>query len=160
MKEQTPDISVVTAVYNGEGFLRQTLDSLLCQTAKNFEAIIIDDCSTDSTPEILKEYSEKDDRIRVFRNEQNMRLANSLNRGTELARGKYIARLDADDICLPNRFEKQLAFMESRPDVDLSFCKFFTLREGKILPCSVGRRPTPTASRPCFFSFAPCFIPG
>ena len=86
MKEQTPDISVVTAVYNGEDFLRQTLDSLLCQTAKNFEAIIIDDCSTDSTTEILKEYSEKDGRIRVFRNEQNMRLANSLNRGTELAR--------------------------------------------------------------------------
>ncbi len=160
MKEQTPDISVVTAVYNGEGFLRQTLDSLLCQTEKNFEAIIIDDCSTDSTPEILKEYSEKDGRIRVFRNEQNMRLANSLNRGTELARGKYIARLDADDICLPNRFEKQLAFMESRPDVDLSFCKFFTLREGEILPCSVGRKTDADSVKAMFLFFCPVLHPG
>lgn len=110
-----PKISVVMPVYNGEKFLRETMDSIFNQTFGDFEFIIINDASKDSTEEIIKSY--EDDRIVYLKNEQNLGVAGSLNRGLETAKGEYIARIDADDIALPSRFEKQADFMDNHPDV-------------------------------------------
>lgn len=160
MKNLTPDISVVMAVYNGEKFLKETLDSILAQTFENFEVIIIDDASTDGTVDILKAYGEKDSRIRILKNQTNMRLAWSLNRGIELARGKYIARMDADDICLKDRLKRQFAFMESHPKIDISFCKFFSLCDGKIIPGAVSRRTDADSIKAMLLFFCPVLHPG
>ncbi len=154
------DISVVTAVHNGEKYLRATLDSILAQTFGNFEVIVIDDCSTDKTSAILAEYAEKDSRIKVFANEENLKLARSLNRGISLAGGKYILRMDADDICLADRFEKQFEYMETHPGTDVSFCKYFILRNGEITPCVVGRKCGAENIKAMFLFFCPVLHPG
>ena len=125
-------ISVIMSVYNGEDYLAEAIDSVLGQSFRDFELIIINDCSTDSTSEILARYAELDSRVKVHTNEQNLRLPSSLNKAISLAEGKYIARMDADDICMPDRFEKQYAFMEANTDVALSSCRFMTLKNGVI----------------------------
>lgn len=107
------------SVYNGEQYLSQAIESILNQTFTDFEFLIINDGSTDSSHEILKEYSQKDRRIRIEDNGVNAGLIKSLNKGLKLARGLYIARMDADDISLPYRLEKQVAFMDTHPDVGI-----------------------------------------
>lgn len=104
------------SVYNGERFLRESIESILNQTFKDFEFIIINDGSTDSTPSILKEYEKKDKRVKVLYQE-NRGLTKSLNRGFKLAQGKYIARMDADDISECQRFERQVEFLDSHPSI-------------------------------------------
>lgn len=111
-----PLVTVLMAVWNGEAYLREAVDSILGQTFDDFELLIVDDCSTDSTPAILAEYAEADSRVRVLRNERNMTASPSLNRGLDHARGKYIARHDADDSSHPERLARQVAYMESHPD--------------------------------------------
>ncbi|MBN1427561.1 MAG: glycosyltransferase [Anaerolineae bacterium] len=108
-----PQISVVMSVYNGERYLREAIDSILNQTFGDFEFIIINDCSTDGTAAILDSYD--DARIVQLNNKQNLGLSVSLNRGLDIASGEYIARMDADDISLPERFSRQLAFMNEHP---------------------------------------------
>lgn len=103
------------AVYNGEKYLRTAIDSILNQTYPDFEFIIIDDCSTDNTSSILKNYT--DARIQVIRNERNLKLPASLNKGLKISKGKYIARMDADDIAMPDRFAKQVKYLEDHSDV-------------------------------------------
>ena len=125
-----PKISLVMSVYNGEDYLAETIESVLNQTFTEWEFIIINDCSTDNTPKILDEYALKDERIKVHTNETNLRLPSSLNKALSLAKGKYIARMDADDICMPDRLQKQYDFMEANPTVDLSSCRFMTLKNG------------------------------
>jgi len=105
------------AVYNGMPYLTVAVESILAQTYKNFEFIIVDDASTDKSRKYLK--SLKDKRISLLRNNKNLGLAASLNRGLKRAGGEYIARMDADDISLPQRFEVQLNFMNANPDIDL-----------------------------------------
>ncbi len=104
--DRAPLISVVMAVFNGERYLRESIDSILKQTCPDFEIIIINDGSTDQTPNILDGYSRADNRVKVIQ-QKNKGLAESLNIGIQMARGKFIARMDADDIALPNRLEKQ-----------------------------------------------------
>ena len=111
-----PMISVVMSVYNGERFLREAVESILHQSFRSFEFIIVDDGSTDSSPRILEEYARRDPRVRVLR-QANRGLVESLNRGIREAQGKYIARMDADDVALPSRLEAQVEFMEHYPDV-------------------------------------------
>ncbi len=125
-----PKISVIMSVYNGEDYLEETLDSICNQTFKDWELVAINDCSTDTTLSILERYASTDERIKVHTNEVNLRLPASLNKALTFAQGKYIARMDADDICLPDRFEKQYAFMEKNSDVALSSCRFMTLKNG------------------------------
>jgi len=117
MTEKDPLVSVVMSVYNGHIKLSETIDSVLSQTLENFEFILIDDGSTDCALEILKEYKEKDPRVLLIQNGENLGLAASLNKGIQIARGEYIARIDADDICLPERFEKQVRFLEQNPSI-------------------------------------------
>lgn len=114
-----PTVSVLMAVYNGEAYLREAIDSVLAQTFKDFEVLCIDDGSTDTTPEILAAYAARDSRVRVHRNTENLRLIASLNKAVSLARGEFLARQDDDDISLPRRFEKQVEFLRAHPDVGL-----------------------------------------
>lgn len=111
-----PVVSIVMAVYNGDAFLAEAVDSILSQTYRDFEFIIIDDGSSDSTPAMLKKYAEKDKRIKVFK-QKNQGLVASLNRGILAAQGEYIARQDADDASMPGRLEKQLDFMRRDRDI-------------------------------------------
>jgi len=112
MKE-IPKVSVLMSVYNGEKYLCEAIDSILNQNFKDFEFLIIDDCSTDGSADIIRSYT--DPRIRLIQNEKNIGLTRSLNKGLKLANAQYIARMDADDISLPNRFEKQVRFLQENP---------------------------------------------
>lgn len=108
--------SVVLAVHNGERHLEASVRSILTQTLRDFELIVVDDGSTDGTPEVVSALRREDARIVTVRQE-NHGLAASLNRGIELARGAYIARQDADDVSLPDRFERQAAFLDAHPSI-------------------------------------------
>lgn len=105
-----PLVSVLMSVYNGERYLREAIESILAQTFTDFEFLIINDGSTDGSLDIILSYT--DTRIRLIDNAENIGLTKSLNKGISLARGKYIARMDADDISLVERLEKQVRFLE------------------------------------------------
>jgi hypothetical protein len=111
-----PLVSVVMSVFNGERFLREAIDSILSQTFSDFEFIIINDGSTDGTPSILDSYARSDPRVRVYQQE-NKGLVESRNRGCGLARGKYIAQMDADDIAVRDRLQWQIEFLERHSEV-------------------------------------------
>jgi len=113
-----PAVSVVMPVYNGELYLKEAIESILSQTHTDFEFIIINDGSNDRTEEIILEYS--DSRIHYINNEKNIKIAESLNKGLSLAKGYYIARMDADDIAAPNRLALQVKFMQENPEITIS----------------------------------------
>ena len=148
------------SVYNGEDYLEETLESVLAQTFKPWELIVINDCSTDRTAEILAQYAERDARVKVFPNEVNLRLPTSLNRAIDLSSGKYIARMDADDICTPDRLEKQYKFMEANPSVALSSCRFMTLKNGVYSSGGCGGRCDFEALRAMLLVTNPILHPG
>ena len=108
-----PTVSVLLPVYNGAAYLQAAIDSVLAQTFTDFEVIIIDDGSADATPQILAAFT--DPRIKSVR-QDNAGLVTALNRGIALAQGRYLARQDHDDLSLPTRFEKQVAFLDAHPD--------------------------------------------
>ena len=110
-----PKITVLLPVYNCELYVKIAVDSILNQTFTDFEFLIIDDASTDSTVSILKKID--DSRIQLIEKPVNSGYTNSLNYGLELAKGKYIARMDGDDISYPERFAKQIAYLETHPEV-------------------------------------------
>lgn len=110
-----PSVSVVMPAYNAEKYLREAIDSILAQTYKDFEFIIINDGSTDRTKEIILSYS--DPRIVYLENEENSGICVTLNKGLDAARGRYIARMDSDDIALPDRFAIQVDYMDQHPDI-------------------------------------------
>lgn len=117
-KEVAPTITVLMACYNGARWLAEAIDSVLEQTCGDFEFIIVDDGSTDNSPEIIQRFAVQDSRIVVI-TKPNTGLSDSLNVGIRQARGEWIARLDADDVCEPSRLEKQLA--KARENSDLAF---------------------------------------
>lgn len=110
-----PLVSVIMPVFNGETFLKESIQSILNQTYKNFEFIIINDGSTDTSASILSHFTNKDNRIKIYTFLDNAGVVRCLNKGIELSQGKYIARMDADDISLPNRLKKQVLFLEQNP---------------------------------------------
>ncbi len=114
----TPSISVVMSAYNAQRYLRESVDSILSQTFADFEFIIIDDGSKDQTLSILREYEKQDKRIRII-SRPNKGLTLSLNEGLAAAKAPLIARMDADDVSLPDRFEKQIAYLNQHPEVVL-----------------------------------------
>ncbi len=111
----SPAISVVLPIYNAAATLSATLESVLGQTYPDFEVLAIDDGSTDGTADILARYAKADSRILVTRT-PNRGIVAALNGALDMARGDYIARMDADDVCLPQRFERQVAHLEAHPD--------------------------------------------
>ncbi len=108
-----PAITVLMPAFNAGRYIAEAIDSVLSQTFTDFELLIINDGSTDNTESVINSYT--DPRIRLF-NQQNMGVIGALNKGLELAAGKYIARFDADDICYPERLSVQYKFMETHPD--------------------------------------------
>ena len=108
-------VSVIMSNYNTpEDYLRSAIESILNQTYQNFEFIIIDDCSTDDSLSIIETYYDK--RIRIIKNGKNLGITKSLNRGLSVAKGEFVARMDADDVSFETRFEKQVEFLKNHPD--------------------------------------------
>jgi len=109
-------VSVILPTYNGEHYIRKAIESVLGQSYSSLELIVVDDGSTDTTPQIIAEYAAKDGRVRYLRNEVNVGIQRSLNRGLKEARGAWIGRIDDDDSwVLTDKLEKQLAFLENNP---------------------------------------------
>lgn len=134
---KTPRISVLMPAYNSEKYIAESIESILNQTFIDFEFIIINDGSTDNTAKIINQYATKDSRIKFVNNSKNKGLIGVLNEGLELCRGEYIARMDSDDISLPTRFEKQIAYMDAHPECGVLgtyFHVFGTRNEDIILP--------------------------
>ncbi|QWH40019.1 glycosyltransferase [Bacillus mycoides] len=108
-------VTVLMPVYNGEEYLKDAIDSILNQTFNDFELLIINDGSSDSSLDIVNSY--QDSRIKLVNNEKNLKLIKTLNKGLRLASGKYIARMDSDDTCHPRRLEIQVGMLDRNPDI-------------------------------------------
>ena len=113
-----PMVTVAMSVHNAAPTLESALQSILWQTFQDWELIVVDDGSTDQTPRILSRFTDR--RVRLVQGEEGQKgLAFRLNQCVQLARGKYIARMDADDISYPERLERQVQYLETHPDIDL-----------------------------------------
>lgn len=125
-----PTISILMPVYKTASYLREAIDSILSQRFSDFELIVLNDCSPDESEEILDQYD--DSRIVRYRGTRNQGLANVLNVGMEMARGRYIARMDSDDVSLPTRLDIQVNYLEAHPEIDLCSCgmKLFGAKDG------------------------------
>lgn len=143
-----PLVSVLMPVFNGERYVRQAVDSVLAQTYKNFELVVVDDGSTDKSAEIVE--ATGDERVRVVRKAENSGLAAARNTALDEARGEYIAWLDSDDKARPRRFEAQARLLETRPDVGLcgSWVETFGLGQRRRW-----RYPTESAELKCRLLF-------
>lgn len=119
MENNSLTATVLMSVYNDEVFVEEAIKSILPQLTNDIELLIIDDSSTDRSSKILQDFESQYLQIRLIRNEQNRGLGYCLAIGTEKAKGRYIIRMDADDICLPDRFSKQISFLEQNPDIDI-----------------------------------------
>ena len=120
MSNSQPLVSIVVPVYNAERFIHDTVETVLNQTYTNWELLLVDDCSTDSSVELIKPYLAKEKRIKLLKNEINSGAAISRNKGIDVAIGRYIAFLDADDLWVTSKLEKQVDFMK-RMDCSFSF---------------------------------------
>ena len=125
-------VSVLMPVYNvKEEYLRESIESILNQTFTDFEFIILDDCSSNNVEEIVKSYG--DDRIRFYRNSENLGIAKSRNKLMDLARGEYSALMDNDDISHPERLKKQVDFLDNNPDISILSTAYETFPEKHII---------------------------
>lgn len=128
-------VSVIMPAYNLERFIGETIDSVIAQTYQNWELLILDDCSSDKTLEIAKGYAEKDPRIIVLKNEQNMGVAKTRNKGLDISSGDYAALLDADDYWEPKFLEKMVE-KEEETGADFVYCSYAIVDENKERICS------------------------
>ena len=131
MMYRKPLVSVVMPVYNGEKYLNEAIESILSQTMQDFELILINDGSTDGSLQIIEKYMKKDQRIKML-SHINKGLVKSLNEGVEASLGTYIARMDADDISMPDRFFKEVLLLRSNPQLDLVGTNFELLFSGTV----------------------------
>lgn len=122
MKTQNPKISVILPTYNGSKFIKDALNSVLMQDESDFELIIVNDCSTDNSLEIINEYANKDHRIKVINNEFNLKLPSSLNIGYKESRGKYITWISDDNIFKQGALKFMSEYLDSYSNVDLISC--------------------------------------
>ena len=113
-------VSIIVPVYNAERFLEDTINTVLNQTYKNWELILVDDCSTDKSVDIINKYSKKDKRVKLFKNKVNSKAAVSRNNGIKESSGRYLCFLDADDLWDKQKLEKQVNFMKNN-DCEFSF---------------------------------------
>ncbi|WP_417238825.1 glycosyltransferase family 2 protein [Bizionia sp.] len=146
----TPKVTVLMPVYNCEAYVGEAIDSILGQSFTDFECLIIDDASTDKTVSIVKGYS--DSRIKFIRKPENTGYTNSLNYGLTIAQGEYIARMDGDDISLPERFAKQVTFMDAYPEVVACGTTYSIIGSGiiKKVPINHGDIKVQLLQKTCF----------
>jgi glycosyltransferase involved in cell wall biosynthesis len=149
---ELPKVTVLLPVFNAEPFLREALDSIMAQSFSDFEILAIDDGSRDQSARILASYG--DPRLRIIRHGANLGLVASLNEGLADAKGEYIARMDADDISLPARFDKQVRFLDSNPDIGL--CGTWARRFGEDRRIMAG--PAESAMIRCELLFQSAFV--
>lgn len=126
-------VSVLIPVFNVEPYVEEALLSITGQTWNNLEIIVVDDASDDNTFEIVLDLVQHDERIRVYRNQQNLKIASTLNRALSLANGQYIARMDGDDISAPDRIAKKVAFLESNPEYGLVGCSINNINAAGVV---------------------------
>ena len=133
-------VSIVMPAYNAEKYIGAAIDSVIAQTYQNWELIVVDDCSTDNTAEIVTEYMKKDERIKYHKLEKNSGAAVARNTAVEIAQGKYMAFLDSDDVWFPEKLSKQIYFMEENNYIFT--CTSYTKidEEGKYLNRTIGVR--------------------
>lgn len=131
-ESEKPKVSVLMPAYNAEKYIGEAIESILNQTFRDFEFIVVEDGSKDKTWEIIQQYAKKDGRIIALRNEKNLGIAGNRNRLKNLAKGDYVAWQDADDISLSTRLEKQVAFLDSHPEVGIvgAYLEFFEDGQG------------------------------
>lgn len=119
MSNSSPKISVIMPAYNAEKFIAESIESVLNQSFEDFELLVVNDASTDGTEKIVCGFLEKDSRVYLLQNNKGKGVSGGINTGLERARGRYIARADADDINRSYRFEKQIQYLEANPNIDL-----------------------------------------
>ena len=117
--ETAPLVSVVMPVYNGERYLSEAIESILTQTLSDLELVVVDDCSTDGSAAIVRDHASRDERVQLLQHERNRGSATARNSGIAISRGEFIAAMDCDDVSLPQRLEKQAAFLQANPDIGL-----------------------------------------
>jgi len=150
MRESAPKITVLMPLFNGERYVREALESILGQTFTDFELLIIDDGSTDSSAAIVASYDDR--RIRLVANDENLGISATLNRGLDLARGEYIARMDSDDVSLPTRLAEQVEYLESNPDCAMVAVMVTMIDEyGNEIGAWLDDKQTPTYEDICRF---------
>ncbi len=137
---QSELVSVITPSYKSKRFIAECIESVLAQTYENWEMIIVDDCSPDNSNTIIQEYLLKDSRIKFFQLEKNSGAAVARNRAIEEAKGRYIAFLDADDVWMQDKLEKQIAFMQDR-DIAFSFTEYVKIDEKSHIISDIIHRP-------------------
>ena len=138
-------ISVIMPVYNGEKYLAEAIESILTQTFTDFELIIVNDGSTDSSLETIERYNDR--RIKLINNSKNLGITKSLNIALKEAKGKYIARQDADDISLSTRLEEQLKYIETHPEVGVVGTNVYNIQEDGTISGSSCLDPKPTLEK-------------
>lgn len=158
--ENKPLVSIIMGVYNCESTLQEAVNCLFRQTYTNWELIICDDASTDSTYSIALNLKESDIRIQLIKNENNLTLAPTLNRCISIAKGVYIARMDGDDLCENDRLEKEIAFLEHNPQYAMVSCQMNLFDKGGIYR-TISHKSEPSAKDLVFrsqFCHAGCVI--
>ncbi len=155
MKKYKPLISVVMPAHNAQKYIGPSIESILNQTFKKFELIIINDYSRDGTNKIINEFAKKDPRIRIINNSKNLNIASTLNKGISIARSNIIARMDADDIALPNRLELQYKLINSSKNIAVVGADILIMdAEGR----KIATRRYPDSSgklKACLFKYSP-----
>lgn len=142
-----PLVSVIMPVYNTRDFVTEAIESIRNQTLKNWKLLIIDDHSTDGSWDIIQDFAQKDQRIHIFRNRQNRGLVRSLNTLIPKTTGTYVARMDSDDISLPDRLEKQVAFLEKHPSIVACGGQEYIINEHGV---AVAEKHFPTDPTACY----------
>lgn len=151
-----PLVSIIMSVYNTELYLREAVISIINQSYRNLEILICNDCSTDKSQEILTDLAQQDQRIILINNNENFKLAKSLNKLIDLSHGKYIARMDADDISHPERITKEVLFLENNPEFDIVGCNAWNIN-AKNLITGESFLPTTNEDIQIFKDFFPPF---
>lgn len=140
-EDGTPAVSVIMATYNGAPFVGDTIETLLAQSFTDFELIVVDDASTDNTADIVRSYN--DPRIRLLASTVNCGPVRARNQGVAIARGRYIAAMDQDDLCLPDRFARQVAYLDAHPGTVLLGTASHNMIAGRLVR---DRLPRPTTA--------------
>ncbi len=164
MNDRYPLVSIVATNYNFEKFIPYFMDSVFNQTYKNWELIVVDDCSTDKSFELLKQYGKRDARILIFQNDKNRHISHTINQGLRRVSGKYVCLLSCDDALLPEKLRTDVLFMESHDDVGVRYGQLQQINEHNCIQEYAYLPPAPfdqnTLLRKMYLEGNKCLAPG